>query len=205
MGARPLPEIGRSGEADGAGKRLPQLMDSTPSDLSPLLDAVAFAARAHRHQLRKDGVTPYVSHPIRVAWIARQVFGINDRRVLTAAVLHDTIEDTTTDCDDILERFGPDVARWVAALTKDKRLPEQEREEAYAAGLAAGGWQIHLCKLADIYDNLLDSAHLSAEKRQKTFARSRFYLAALEPSLTTRAGRRSRSSGDLLEVKMHES
>jgi guanosine-3',5'-bis(diphosphate) 3'-pyrophosphohydrolase len=204
MGARPLPEIGRSGEADRAGKRLPQLMDSTPTDLSSLLDAVAFAARAHRHQLRKDGVTPYVSHPIRVAWIAQQVFGVTDRRVLTAAMLHDTVEDTTTDCDDILERFGPDVARWVAALTKDKRLPEQERENAYAAGLAAGGWQIHLCKLADIYDNLLDSAHLSAEKRQKTFARSRFYLAALEPYLTSESRPAFNIVRDLLVVKMRE-
>lgn len=159
-------------------------MNSTPPDLLPLLDAVAFAARAHRHQLRKDGQTPYFSHPVRVALIANQVFGVTDRRLLTAAVLHDTIEDTTTDGDDIIERFGSDVHRWVVALTKDKRLPEAEREAAYAAALAGGGWQVHVCKLADIYDNLLDSASLSPEKRTKTIERSGFYLAALEPYLT---------------------
>jgi guanosine-3',5'-bis(diphosphate) 3'-pyrophosphohydrolase len=154
------------------------------ADLTQLLDAVAFAARAHRHQVRKDGATPYVSHPFRVCLVLRQVFGVIDQVVLTAAVLHDTIEDTTTDADDILERFGPDVARWVAALTKDKRLPADERERAYAAALAAGGWQVHLCKLADVYDNLLDSRHLPIDKRNKVFARSRFYLDALAPNLT---------------------
>jgi (p)ppGpp synthase/HD superfamily hydrolase len=159
-------------------------MDPTLDDLMPLLDAVAFAARAHRHQLRKDGATPYFSHPLRVCLILQQVFGLHDRRVLTAAILHDTIEDTTTDADDIIERFGPDVHRWVAALTKDKRLPDKEREQAYAAALVAGGWQVHVCKLADVYDNLLDSSHFPPEKRKKVFERSRFYLDALEPHLT---------------------
>src|SRR6516164_8624025 len=96
-----------------------------------LLDAVAFAARAHRTQIRKDGQTPYVSHVFRVCLIARHVFGVSDPRVLTAAVLHDTVEDTTTDFDDVAEHFGAEVASWVAALSKDKRLGEEEREEKY--------------------------------------------------------------------------
>jgi (p)ppGpp synthase/HD superfamily hydrolase len=179
-------------------------MNPMPPDLLPLLDAIAFAARAHRHQLRKDGQTPYFSHPVRVAFIANQVFGLTDRRVLTAAVLHDTIEDTTSDCDDIIERFGLDVAQWVAALTKDKRLPDEEREKAYAAGLATGGWQVHVCKFADIYDNLLDSAHLSPAKRQKTIERSRFYLSALEPHLTVESRPAFEIVRQLLDAKSRE-
>ena len=105
-------------------------------DVGRLLDAVAFASRAHRHQLRKDNQTPYVSHVLRVALIVRQVFDIADERVLTAAVLHDTVEDTTTDFDDLQEHFGAEIAGWVALLSKDKRLPEPEREEAYQDGLA---------------------------------------------------------------------
>src|SRR5262245_24841913 len=112
-----------------------------------LFDAIAFAARAHRNQLRKDGQTPYVSHVFRVAVVVRQVFGIDDPKVLTAAVLHDTIEDTTTDYDDIAERFGDDVAGWVVALTKDMRLPENEREFAYTRQLVAAQWQVAACKL----------------------------------------------------------
>src|SRR5436853_7554517 len=90
--------------------------------------AAAFAARAHRHQLRKDRETPYVSHVFRVCLVVRHVFGFDDPRMLAAALLHDTIEDTNTDYDDIADEFGRDVARWVAALTKETRLPDDERE-----------------------------------------------------------------------------
>src|SRR6266702_142461 len=100
-----------------------------------VLAAAAFAARAHQGQLRKDKQTPYVSHVFRVCLILRDLFGFDDPRILCAAMLHDTIEDTTTDFDDLAERFSPEVAEWVALLTKDKRLPEAEREAAYLRGL----------------------------------------------------------------------
>src|SRR5439155_24241861 len=122
-----------------------------------LLEAVAFAARAHRHQLRKDGQTPYASHTFRVCLIVRHVFGVTDHAVLMAAALHDTVEDTTTDYDDLEERFGKEIAEWVAALSKDKRLPYRAREQSYEEGLAAAPWQVKVCKLADLFDNLLDS------------------------------------------------
>jgi (p)ppGpp synthase/HD superfamily hydrolase len=146
-------------------------------------EAAAFAARAHEHQKRKDGLTPYVSHVFRVCLVVRDTFGIDDPRVLAAALLHDTIEDTATDCDDILSRFGPDVARWVAALTKDMRLPHDEREEAYARVLATADWQVKALKLADLYDNLADSKQLSASASSKTAAKARFYLAAIRSGL----------------------
>jgi guanosine-3',5'-bis(diphosphate) 3'-pyrophosphohydrolase len=71
---------------------------------SLLAEAISFAARAHRHQIRKDGLTPYVAHPFRACMTVRDVFGIEDPVVLAATVLHDTIEDTTTDYDDLAER-----------------------------------------------------------------------------------------------------
>jgi guanosine-3',5'-bis(diphosphate) 3'-pyrophosphohydrolase len=149
-----------------------------------LLEAISFVCRAHQGQLRKDGRTPYASHPFRVCLIVRQLFGIDDADVLTAAVLHDAIEDTTTDFDDLVERFGPEVAGWVALLSKDKRLMEFEREQAYKAALATAPWQVKACKLGDIYDNLLDSEELPAPKRQRTCHRSRDYLSVLEdPSI----------------------
>src|SRR3954452_4870360 len=102
-----------------------------------LLEAASFAARAHRHQLRKDGQTPYAAHPFRVCLIVRHVFGIDDPEVLPAALLHDTIEATTTDFDDLEERFGARVVGWVAHLSKDTRLPDEERQAAYIRPLAA--------------------------------------------------------------------
>src|SRR4051794_12005694 len=96
----------------------------------PLLEAASFAARAHRDQIRKDGQTPYIAHPFRVALIVRHIFGIEDGTALSAALLHDTIEDTKTDRDDLIEQFGSEVATWVATLSKDKRLPDETREQA---------------------------------------------------------------------------
>ena len=147
-----------------------------------VLRAIAFAARAHAGQLRKDGKTPYVSHVVRVSFVVRNIFGIDDPQILQAALLHDTIEDTTTDFDDIAAAFSPEVASWVAALTKDKRLADEAREAAYLDALVRAPWQVHVCKLADVYDNLLDSQHLDAAKRTKTRARARFYLAGLAAS-----------------------
>lgn len=153
-----------------------------------VFDAVAFAARAHRHGVRKDGTTPYVSHVFRVCLVVRHVFGFgDDPRMLAAAILHDTIEDTTTDYDDIIKEFGPEVARWVVALTKDKRLEDGPREVAYCSALAAADWQVKVCKLADIYDNLTDSRTLPPEKRNRTAARTHQYLNALRTGLPPQA------------------
>lgn len=119
-------------------------------------EAVAFAARAHRHQLRRDGRTPYVSHVMRVALTVSHVFRCDDQVALCLAILHDTIEDTTTDYDDLLERFGRDVAEGVAALTKNMALPEERREAEYDARLSSADWRVKLVKLADTYDNFCD-------------------------------------------------
>jgi guanosine-3',5'-bis(diphosphate) 3'-pyrophosphohydrolase len=118
--------------------------------------------------------------------------------VLTAAVLHDTVEDTTTDFDDVAEHFGAEVASWVAALSKDKRLGEEEREEKYKQTLAAAPWQVQVCKLADIFDNLLDSSNTSAASRQKTLRRSHDYLKALRPNLKAEAQPHWQTVADLL-------
>ena len=169
-------------------------------NFDPLLAAVSFAARAHRYQLRKDGETPYVAHVFRVAMILRHLFGVTDLNVLTAAVLHDTFEDTTTDFDEVASQFGPDVANWVAALTKDTRLPEAEREEAYGRQLTAGGPAVCLCKLADVYDNLSDSRTMPAEKRAKSVANARRYLAVFRPNLPAEA----KGPFALVEAKLAE-
>lgn len=154
------------------------------SDHDLLFRAIAFAARAHRHQLRKDGVTPYFSHCVRVMTIAGQVFGVADPKVLAAAVLHDTIEDTTTDYDDLHEQFGPEIADWVSALTKEMRLSETAREAAYRANLGSAPWPVAVCKLADIYDNLSDCGSLPAAQQGRTVKRSEEYLACLKPTIT---------------------
>jgi (p)ppGpp synthase/HD superfamily hydrolase len=152
-----------------------------------LLDAIAFAARAHDGQWRKDNRTPYVSHVYRVAMIVRHIFNCDDERMLIAAVLHDTIEDTNTDYDDVHEAFGAEIADWVAVLTKNKSMPHDAREVAYGRGLTAAPWQVQVCKLADIYDNLSDNASLTAKGRLKGLGNAKRYLEALEADLKEEA------------------
>jgi guanosine-3',5'-bis(diphosphate) 3'-pyrophosphohydrolase len=152
-----------------------------PNDL--VFQAAAFAARAHKNQFRKDQETPYFSHPVRVCLVVRQVFGFDDPRMLAAALLHDVIEDTNTDWDDLIEKFGQTVADWVAALSKDKRLPHDPREEDYARRLAEADWPVKVVKLADLYDNLTDSVNTSESQQKNTVEKSHFYLKAVSVGL----------------------
>jgi (p)ppGpp synthase/HD superfamily hydrolase len=99
---------------------------------------------------------------------------VEDPDTLAAAALHDTIEDTTTDYDEITEQFNPTVARYVALLTKEKRLPAEERDARYFEGLAAAPPAVKLCKIADTIDNLRDVA--GGGRREKALAKARMLV-----------------------------
>ena len=174
MCARWLSEERLYGGEERKRKRL--LKEEKMRKNETLMKAIAFAARAHEGQIRKDGETPYASHPFRVCLVLEHVFGINDEDMLTAAVLHDTIEDTTKDFDDIEEKFGTRVASWVATLSKDKRMPEKTREEWYFKGLKEAEDEVKLIKLADVYDNLMDSTTAGAEVVAKILGKTDTYL-----------------------------
>lgn len=145
--------------------------------------AAGFAARKHAGQFRKDKQTPYIAHPFRVTMTVRDIFGIDDPTALAAALLHDVIEDTTADYDDLEEQFGKEVADVVAALTKDMRMPESEREGAYDEQLAKAPWQARAVKLADVYDNLIDC--IDEKMRTKAISKVKRALACAgdEPRL----------------------
>ena len=145
--------------------------------------AVQFASQRHLGQMRKDGKTPYMAHPMRVALTVRHVFGVDDPVALAAALLHDVIEDTPTDFDSILLHFGPEVAQAVAALTKDPRLAEPEREAAYDKQLAGAAWQARLVKLADVFDNYCDSHNDEMRAKAKKSAIRAIGLASDDPRL----------------------
>lgn len=158
--------------------------------------AASFAAQRHRHQIRKDGVTPYIAHPFRVTLTIRDVFGCDDQTLLAAALLHDTIEDTTTDYDDLATRFGTPVADTVAAMTKNMALPEKPREEAYDQQLARADWRARLIKLADCYDNLSDLCDRSSASIAKVIAKCDRAIALAEAD-----ARDSKSLGNAPAIK----
>lgn len=121
-----------------------------------LLDAIHFAAHKHRDQRRKDiSKTPYINHPIEVANVLAKN-GVTDNNVLMAAVLHDTIEDTFTTVQEIIDRFGFETASIVLEVTDDKSLPKVERKKRqilHAPNMSKGA---KLVKLADKWSNLRD-------------------------------------------------
>jgi guanosine-3',5'-bis(diphosphate) 3'-pyrophosphohydrolase len=145
-----------------------------------LLETASFAARAHHGQMRKDNETPYVSHVFRVCLVIRDIFGLGDHAMLMTALLHDTIEDTTIDFDDIEKHCGKEIARWVAFLTKNKAMPEAQREKAYVERLVQAPWQVQACKLADVFDNLIDLPHLPEDRRRQSLRRAENYVEALQ-------------------------
>lgn len=152
---------------------------------TPWQRAIAFAARKHAGQLRKDGQTPYASHPTRVAMIVRHVFEISDETALMGAFLHDTIEDTTTDHDELTEHFGRAVADVVAAVSKDGRLPHDEREAAYDRVIANASWRARLVKLADVYDNFSEARGDAERAKYAEKARRAITCAGDDPQLAS--------------------
>lgn len=153
--------------------------------------AASFAAKRHEHAVRKDGVTPYVAHPMRVALTLRQLFGCDDEAAIAIALLHDTIEDTSADYDDVHAAFGRTVADGVADLTKDMRMPEPEREPAYDARLRRSSWRVQLVKLADVYDNLSDARSHPERDPAKLIAKARRAIQCAEPAADHPAVRRA--------------
>lgn len=125
--------------------------------IEKILDAASFAAKKHQDQKRKgsDG-EPYINHPLEVAKMVANIGGVNDPEIITAAVLHDTVEDTGVSFEEIAERFGEAVAAYVRELTDDKSLPKAERKQKQvekAPHLSDGAKQI---KLADKISNIQD-------------------------------------------------
>ncbi len=158
------------------------------STASVFHDAAAYAARLHANQHRNDGRTPYFCHPARVALTVAARLGCTDETVLAAAVLHDVIEDTPADYDDLLERFGRDVADLVACLSKDARMIECDREADYDRRLSAGPWQARLIKLADVYDNLRDATTAHARRKLLGKAKRAVELASGDETLRQACG-----------------
>ena len=122
-----------------------------------LLQALAFAAHKHRDQRRKDAdASPYINHPIAVAAVLATDGRVTDERVLVAAVLHDTVEDTKTTFAELERRFGAAVAGIVRELTDDKSLPKQERKRLQIEKAPHGSSAAKQITIADKICNVRD-------------------------------------------------
>ena len=125
-----------------------------------ILKALKFAADKHSTQRRKGReASPYINHLIEVAEILSRVGTITDPATLQAAILHDTIEDTTTTTDELESHFGTEVRRLLEEVTDDKSLPKLERKRLqieHGPHLSIRAKQI---KMADKISNIRDVTH----------------------------------------------
>jgi len=133
---------------------------TSENGLKLLLKALAFAAAKHKDQRRKDvDASPYINHPIALADILCNEGHVTDIGVICAALLHDTVEDTATEPEELEAEFGKAIRNIVMEVTDDKTLPKEERKQAqikHAAGLSD---KAKLVKLADKIANLRDVAN----------------------------------------------
>lgn len=129
-------------------------------DLALILKASEFAAQKHRKQRRKNGDVPYINHPLGVARSLAEEGGIADVTVLTAALLHDTLEDTDTSFDELVREFGGDIASVVREVTDDTTLQKADRKRHQVEHARVLTLPARLVKLADKLYNLRDLVNL---------------------------------------------
>lgn len=118
-------------------------------------EAIEFATQAHAGQFRKGTKRPYIVHPVEVADIVATM--TKDEEIISAAVLHDTIEDCEGVTEAILrERFGERVASMVALESEDKSKTWEERKGATILRLKQAPRSVQMIGLADKLSNMRD-------------------------------------------------
>jgi len=139
---------------------------SSPEAEAFVAEAYSLAHAAHRGQSRKSG-EPFVYHPLAAADILADLH--LDPTTIAAALLHDVLEDTEVGKKELSDRFGDELAEIVDGVTKLKRLPSGNLEEAQAESLRkmivamSRDVRVIIIKLADRLHNMRTLAYLKRE------------------------------------------
>jgi GTP diphosphokinase / guanosine-3',5'-bis(diphosphate) 3'-diphosphatase len=155
--------------------QLETLIDEIPkyqpgADLEVLQRAYRFSERSHRGQQRASG-EPYLSHPLQVAGLL--VDFKMDVTTVTAGLLHDVLEDTSTTKADLEAEFGKEIAELVDGVTKIGKLAFSSREERQAENFRkmlvamARDLRVLMIKLADRLHNMRTLDYLAPDKARK--------------------------------------
>ena len=126
-------------------------------DYDLIVRAYFFAQKAHKGQIRRSG-DPYLSHPVEVANILADMKA--DDKMLTAALLHDVIEDTDVSHEEVTDEFGEEITALVEGVTKLSRMSFSSYEERKAENARkmifaiSKDVRVILIKLADRLHNL---------------------------------------------------
>jgi GTP pyrophosphokinase len=150
-------------------------------DQEKVEEAFVFACVHHADQLRRSG-EDFITHPVGVAKICA---GMRlDTETLCAALLHDTVEDTSASLEQVTEEFGEEIAGLVDGVTKLTGLTFQSRDEAQAENYRkmmvamATDIRVILIKLADRLHNMRT---ISAMPKQKQIEKARETLDIYAP------------------------
>ena len=148
-----------------------RVSDYTKSnDLSVLTNAYNFSLDIHKGQRRYSG-EPYFDHVFRVAEILTELK--MDSTTIAAGFLHDSVEDTGVNLDEVKERFGEDVAILVDGVTKISELKLESREERQAETFRkmllsmAQDVRVIIIKFADRLHNMRTLEYLPSKKRHR--------------------------------------
>ncbi len=127
--------------------------------MNKVTEAIEFAAKAHDGMKRKKDKTPYILHPLEAAVIVGTM--TDDCDVISAAILHDVVEDTDITIEEIEELFGSRVRALVESETEDKRaeLPPEStwrirKEESLEELAACGDRDVLILWLGDKLSNM---------------------------------------------------
>ncbi len=141
-----------------------------PEDIQMIEKAFEFAKKLHQGQYRVSE-EPYIIHPVEVVKILLDLKA--DTHTLMAGFLHDILEDTDTQPEEIEELFGTDVLNLVQGVTKLGKLQFKSKEERQAENFRrlfiamASDFRIIFLKLADRLHNMRTLNFMAAAKQQR--------------------------------------
>ena len=119
-----------------------------------IINALEFAAIAHNGQIRKGTNIPYISHPYAVGFLLLESRCKDN--VIAAGILHDVIEDTKYNYNDILNNFNLEIADYVLKCSEqDKSLQWKIRKSNKIKFLKNASQEIKMIEIADKYHNIL--------------------------------------------------
>ncbi|HEX5787060.1 MAG TPA: bifunctional (p)ppGpp synthetase/guanosine-3',5'-bis(diphosphate) 3'-pyrophosphohydrolase [Woeseiaceae bacterium] len=155
----------------GFERLLAKLRTYLPEDqVDMIVRAYDFGAAAHEGQTRKTG-EPYITHPVAVA---QELANMHlDAQAISAAILHDVVEDTDSSLAEIREQFGADVALLVDGVSKLDQIQFQSRAEAQAESFRKmmlamiEDIRVILVKLADRLHNMQTLDAMPVDKRRR--------------------------------------
>jgi guanosine-3',5'-bis(diphosphate) 3'-pyrophosphohydrolase len=168
--------VPRSAEAERHDPLLAELLGriaeyNANADADLIRAAFDYACVHHKGQRRKSG-EEFIHHPVAVATICAELK--LDTATIAAALLHDVVEDTEAELDEVRERFGEDVAVLVDGVTKLTRISFASREQAQVENYRkmivamARDLRVILIKLADRLHNMRTISALGKQKQVET-------------------------------------